>query len=147
MSDADSYTKNSTLRHCGRKMSGSSVPCSRAFWRFAAFVKQAASDDESGFARESNGDGSMSPTNNFAPASTPAESIFGLSIFVLLTVAAILVVVLARLAYVVIRFRSRRTDDASEPAQIYGSTQVEMAWTVIPILIVVNPVAHPLSYS
>ena len=34
----------------------------------------------------------MSPTNIFAPVSTPAESIFGLSIFVLSTVAAIFVV-------------------------------------------------------
>jgi len=71
----------------------------------------------------------MSPTNIFAPVSTPAESIFGLSIFVLLTVAAIFVVVFALLAYVVVRFRNRRNDDRSEPAQIYGSTQVELAWT------------------
>ncbi len=28
-------------------------------------------------------------------------------------------------------------DDITEPAQIYGSTQVELAWTVIPVLIVV----------
>src|SRR5712672_1273272 len=79
----------------------------------------------------------MSPTNIFAPASTPADSIFGLSIFVLLNVAAIFIVVFALLAYVVIRFRNKRHDDRSEPAQIYGSNQVEMAWTVIPILIVI----------
>ena len=42
----------------------------------------------------------MSPTNIFAPASTPADSIFGLSIFVLLNVAPIVVVVFALLAYV-----------------------------------------------
>jgi cytochrome c oxidase subunit 2 len=77
------------------------------------------------------------PTNIFAPVSTPGESIFGLSIFVLLTVAAIFVVVFALLAYVVVRFRKRRGDDRSEPAQIYGSDQVELAWTVIPVLIVV----------
>ena len=79
----------------------------------------------------------MSPTSIFAPASTPADSIFGLSIFVLLNVAAIFIVVFALLAYVVIRFRNTRHDDRSEPAQIYGSTQVELAWTVIPVLIVV----------
>ena len=78
----------------------------------------------------------MSPTNIFAPASTPADSIFGLSIFVLLNVAAIFIVVFALLAYVVVRFRSKRNDDRKEPAQIYGSTQVELAWTVIPVLIV-----------
>src|SRR5579859_1742569 len=79
----------------------------------------------------------MSPTNIFAPASTPAETIFGLSIFVLLTVATVFIVVFALLVYVVIRYRDRRSDDRSEPAQIYGSSQVELAWTVIPVLIVV----------
>jgi cytochrome c oxidase subunit II len=79
----------------------------------------------------------MSPTNIFAPVSTPADSIFGLSIFVLLTMGVIFVVVFALLAYAVVRFRIRRGDDRREPAQIYGSTQVELAWTVIPVLIVV----------
>src|ERR1700733_4583206 len=78
----------------------------------------------------------MSPTNIFAPASTPADSIFGLSIFVLLNVAAIFVVVFALLAYVVVRFRNKKGADGSEPAQIYGSNQVELAWTVIPVLTV-----------
>ena len=79
----------------------------------------------------------MSPTNIFAPASTPAETIFGLSIFVLLTVASVFIVVFSLLVYVVIRYRQKRSDDRSEPAQIYGSSQVELAWTVIPVLIVV----------
>src|SRR5690242_1995128 len=79
----------------------------------------------------------MSPTNIFAPVSTPAESIFGLSVFVLLTVAAIFVLVFGLLAYAVVRFRSRPGDDRREPVQIYGSTQVELAWTIIPVLIVV----------
>ena len=78
----------------------------------------------------------MSPTNIFAPASTPAESIFGLSVFVFSTMAGIFVVVFALLAYAVLRFRSQGSH-RTEPAQIYGSTQVELAWTVIPVLIVV----------
>jgi cytochrome c oxidase subunit II len=78
-----------------------------------------------------------SPTNIFAPVSTPAGSIFGLSIFVLVTVTALFVVVFALLAYVVVRFRKRRDSENSEPVQIYGSTRVELAWTVIPVLIVV----------
>src|SRR6266850_1535578 len=79
----------------------------------------------------------MSPTNIFAPASTPAQSIFDLSIFTLLTVGAIFIAVFALLAYAVVRFRNKRSDDRSEPAQIYGSNQVELAWTVIPVLIVI----------
>lgn len=35
------------------------------------------------------------------------------------------------------RFRARKSDPSGEPAQIYGSTQIELAWTVIPLLIVV----------
>jgi len=79
----------------------------------------------------------MSPTSIFAPASTPADSIFGLSIFVLLTVGAIFIVVFTLLVYAMVKFRHKSGDDRREPAQIYGSTQVELAWTVIPILIVV----------
>jgi cytochrome c oxidase subunit 2 len=79
----------------------------------------------------------MSPTTIFSPVSTPAESIFGLSMFVLATMAMIFVVVFALLVFVIIRFRSKSRDDLSEPAQVYGSTQVELAWTVIPVLIVI----------
>ena len=78
----------------------------------------------------------MSPTSIFAPVSTPAESILGLSVFVFSTVAGIFVVVFALLGYAVVRFRSQHSS-STEPAQIYGSTQVELAWTVIPVLIVV----------
>ncbi len=77
------------------------------------------------------------PTNIFAPASTPAQSVFRLAIFVLMTVTAIYITVFSLLAYAVVKFRSRPGDDRSEPAQIYGSSQVEVAWTVIPILIAV----------
>lgn len=71
------------------------------------------------------------------PRSTPAHEIYGLSLFVLLITGSIFTVVGGLLAYVVIRFRARETDNGQEPAQIYGSTQVELAWTVIPVLIVV----------
>jgi cytochrome c oxidase subunit 2 len=80
---------------------------------------------------------SLSPTNIFAPASTPAQSIFDLSFFVLMVSAAIFLVVFSLLAYAVVKFRKRGSDDGREPAQVYGSTQLELAWTVIPILIVV----------
>ncbi len=79
----------------------------------------------------------MSPTNIFAPVSTPAKSIFGLSVFVLAVTAAIFVVVFALLVYTVVKFRKKATDDGREPPQVYGSNQVEIAWTVVPVLIVV----------
>jgi len=72
-----------------------------------------------------------------APASTPAHEIYRLSLFVLLITGSVFVVVAGSMAYVVIRFRARESDGPHEPAQVYGSTQVELAWTVIPVLIVV----------
>jgi cytochrome c oxidase subunit 2 len=78
-----------------------------------------------------------SPTNIFAPTSTPAHSILGLSLFVLVITALIFVVVGGLLVYAVVKFRRKATADGREPAQVYGSTQIELAWTIIPILIVV----------
>ena len=79
-----------------------------------------------------------SPTNIFAPASTPAKSIFALSMFVLAVTAAIFVVVFTLLAYSVVKFRKRANDDGREPPQVYGSNHVEIAWTVIPVLVVLT---------
>ena len=83
-----------------------------------------------------------SPQNNsvpsiFDPHSTPAESIRHLSHFVLGVTGVIFLVVFSLLGYAVVKFRSRAADTEREPAQVYGSTQIELAWTIIPILIVV----------
>src|ERR1700737_4280223 len=72
----------------------------------------------------------------FQPSSTPAESIYHLAVFVLAISAVIFVVVFSLLAYVVVKFRNKAAGAGSEPAQVYGSTQIELAWTIIPILIV-----------
>src|SRR2546428_12533102 len=80
----------------------------------------------------------MSPTSIFAPLSTPAESIFELSILVLAIAAAIFVVVAALLVYSVGKFRRKRNDDGREPAQVYGRLQVEPAWTLTPVIIVLG---------
>jgi cytochrome c oxidase subunit 2 len=82
-------------------------------------------------------DGPQGTPSIFAPASTPASNILNLSLFVLAITGGIFLSVGGLLAYALIRYRARKSDDGSEPAQIYGSTQVELAWTVIPILIVV----------
>src|ERR1700757_5071949 len=76
-------------------------------------------------------------TNIFAPASTPAKSIADLSVFVLVITGIIFIVVFALLVYSLVKFRGRAVDAGREPAQVYGSTQIELAWTIIPILIVV----------
>jgi len=75
-------------------------------------------------------------TNIFRTNSTPANSISNYSLLVLAICAAIFVTVATLLIYVIIRFRRRSTDDDREPPQIYGSSQIELAWTVLPVLIV-----------
>ncbi len=81
--------------------------------------------------------GPLSSTNIFAPASTPAKTIFGLSMFVLAITAVIFLVVGGLLVFSVVKFRGKAADAGREPAQVYGSTQIELAWTVIPVLIVI----------
>ncbi len=82
------------------------------------------------------GDGSLSVTNIFAPLSTPAEAVYEAALLVLVICAGIFLVVGGLLAYTIIRFRRRPEDSGREPPQVYGSSQIELAWTVVPILIV-----------
>ncbi len=79
----------------------------------------------------------QSSTSIFSPSATPARSAFNLSMLVLSVTAVIFLIVAGLLLYALIRYRSRPSDSPREPAQIYGSNQIELSWTVIPILIVV----------
>lgn len=75
--------------------------------------------------------------NIFKPLATPAESEYRMALFVFAITAAIFVVVGGLIVYTLVRFRRRPGDDVrQEPAQVYGSSQIEIAWTVIPVLIV-----------
>ncbi len=78
----------------------------------------------------------FAPTTIFSPASTPAQSIYGLSLFVFAITAGIFLVVGSLLVYAIVRYRAR-PDDSTEPPQVFGSTQIELAWTIIPILLII----------
>lgn len=78
----------------------------------------------------------FSPTNIFAPASTPADTISRLSLLVLTVTGAIFLTVFCLLLWALVKFREKPGLGRGEPAQVYGSTQIELAWTVIPVLIV-----------
>jgi len=73
----------------------------------------------------------------FAPVSTPAFAIRDLSFLVLAIVTVIFIVVAGVTVYAIIRYRHRPGDDRRDPPQVYGSTQIELAWTVVPFLIVI----------
>lgn len=75
--------------------------------------------------------------NIFKPLATPAESEYNIALFVLAITGVIFVVVAGLIVFTLVRFRRRSGDDTcQEPPQVYGSNQIEVAWTVIPILIV-----------
>src|SRR5215510_6832268 len=80
---------------------------------------------------------SIETPNIFAPVSTPAFAIREVSFFVLAITAVIFVIVAGFTMYTLIRFGRRPASPEVEPAQVYGSTQIELAWTIVPLLIVV----------
>jgi cytochrome c oxidase subunit 2 len=94
------------------------------FWPVASIFAQPAAQ-------------SSTSTSIFSPISTPADSIFRLSLFVLAVTGVIFLIVATLLVYSAVKFRKKANDDGREPPQVYGSNQLELAWTVIPVLIVV----------
>jgi cytochrome c oxidase subunit II len=75
-------------------------------------------------------------TSTFSHASTPAGEVTNISIFVLTITGLIFVTMSGLLLYALVRFRGRK-GDTTEPAQVFGSVQIELSWTIIPILIIV----------
>jgi cytochrome c oxidase subunit 2 len=72
----------------------------------------------------------------FDPASPQAAAIRNLSFLVLSITAFIFVVVEGILIYVIVRFRQHKSVVVSEPAQVYGSKPIEIAWTAAPGIVV-----------
>ena len=84
------------------------------------------------FAQNPSATGHM---NIFSPTSTPAIQISHLAVLVFAITGAIFLFVASLLGYVIFRYRSREAE--TEPPQVYGSSQIELAWTVVPVLIVI----------
>src|SRR5262245_20745903 len=78
----------------------------------------------------------MSPTSIFSPESAVARMIFDLSLLVYVVCAVIFVVVSALLIYALVKIPKWKGDETREPAQIFGSKQIDLAWTIILIIIV-----------
>lgn len=71
----------------------------------------------------------------FSPHSAQAQSIAAVFSLWLVIAAIIFLIVAAGVTYAIARFRARTHADG-EPRQIFGSPRLEIAWTVIPLLIV-----------
>jgi cytochrome c oxidase subunit 2 len=72
----------------------------------------------------------------FDPASPAGISIRDLALVVFVVTGLIFLIVESVLIYSIIRFRRQTSTTTSEPPQVYGSHAIEIAWTVVPALIV-----------
>lgn len=84
------------------------------------------------FAREP-----LSMPSTLAAAATPAHYIANLSLFLIWITGGIFLVVGGLLAFAPFRFLARKSDPLSGWAQIYRRTGIALAWTVIPVLVLV----------
>ena len=78
------------------------------------------------------------PTENlsiFDPVSPVSTTIRDLFMLVFGVIGIIFVITEGALVWSIFRYRSKG-DETSEPPQIYGSNPIELAWTVIPVIIV-----------
>ena len=71
--------------------------------------------------------------NTFNPGGDVAERQRDLFILVLIPATVILILVLAAILYIVVRYR-RRSDDEM-PVQVHGNMRLEIAWTIAPLIL------------
>ena len=72
-----------------------------------------------------------------APESPNAEGIRESYLWVSIFTGAIFVLVQGSLIWFIIRYRRRRRARSEDGAQVHGNTNLELAWTVAPVLILV----------
>ena len=119
------------MRCCPQSIAGAFVSKGGGAWASRILLGLLATQ---GVARA---DGSGGTPSLFMPVAEPAQSILDYGTLLVLICAVIFVVVMGLLAFTVIRFRASAVDDGQEPPQIYGSDQLELAWTIVPVLIVI----------
>jgi cytochrome c oxidase subunit 2 len=78
------------------------------------------------------GNGGIAPVE---PASPNAEGIKQSYLWVAIFTGAIFVLVQATLIWFIVRYRARKRTRAEEGAQVHGNTNLELAWTIAPVLI------------
>lgn len=80
------------------------------------------------------GNGGVAPVE---PASPNAELINDTYFWVSIFTGAIFLLVQGSLLWFIVRYRRRRRDRSEDGAQIHGNTNLELAWTVAPVLVLV----------
>ncbi len=76
----------------------------------------------------------LTPTP-FLPASTNSKAIYDLFMVIYVITAVVFVAVAGALLYAAVRFRGEK--DKSLPPQIEGNVPIEIAWTVVPAVVLV----------
>lgn len=82
------------------------------------------------------------PQTALNPEGQIAEKIDNLWEMVFSIAAVIFIIVQAALLYTIIRWRARK-NDTSEPVQLHGNTRLEIAWTIIPVVILAS-IGYPV---
>ena len=80
------------------------------------------------------GNGGVAPVE---PASPNAELINDSYFWVSIFTGAIFLLVQGSLLWFIFRYRRRRRDRSEDGAQVHGNTNLELAWTVAPVLVLV----------
>ncbi len=71
------------------------------------------------------------------PLADPAEAEKNIALFSFAITGVIFIVVAGLIVFTIWKFRRKHEEDEfEEPPQVYGSNQIEVAWTIIPVLIV-----------
>jgi cytochrome c oxidase subunit II len=77
------------------------------------------------------------------PASSAVDHIYRAVLGVTVTIFAL---VGGFLLYSALRFRVRKGEPEIEPPQVHGSTRLELAWTIVPVLVLVALSAYTLDH-
>ncbi len=85
--------------------------------------------------------GNLTPV---APATEGAADIQDIYVFIGIFASIVFLLVTVPLVLFLVRFRNRGQDRSVEGAQIRGNTRLEIAWTVVPVLILVAIVTFAL---
>ncbi len=80
------------------------------------------------------GNGGLAPVE---PASPNAEGINDSYLWVSIFTGAILLLVEGALVWFIVRYRRGRRPRTEDGAQVHGNTNIELAWTVAPVLVLV----------
>jgi cytochrome c oxidase subunit 2 len=79
--------------------------------------------------------------STLAPGFTAAHYIANLSLFLIWITGGTFLVVGGLLTFEPFGFRARKSDPLSAPAQVHRSMEINLAWTVIPVLVLVLLIA------